>query len=75
MCHKYTTYTILKTYEYASETFMPNDKYYELKKVCFNKYFNEDKVKQFAENIGVHPEIVVGRLQNDKLIAYSALNK
>ncbi|OON94192.1 MAG: hypothetical protein ATN31_04220 [Candidatus Epulonipiscioides saccharophilum] len=43
------------------------------KRCVLNKYFSEDKVKQFAENIGIHPEIVVGRLQNDKLIAYSVL--
>lgn len=32
------------------------------------KFFNEQMIRQFAEKIGIHPGIVVGRLQHDKIL-------
>lgn len=40
-----------------------------------NKVFSEVKVKDFAEQIGIAPGIVVGRLQHDGKLPYSYLNK
>lgn len=39
-----------------------------------NYSISEATVKHFSNKIGVHPGIVVGRLQNDKIIDYSVLN-
>lgn len=61
--------------EYASEILIPHKEYDEFKMNCSNKYFSEEQINRFARNIGVQPGIVVGRLQNDQLIAHSTLNK
>lgn len=37
--------------------------------------FNEKDIIEFSKKIGIHPGIVVGRLQYEKLIAFSSFNK
>ena len=57
---------------FATETLIPKDAY--------NSYFNskgnyisKSDVVRFANYIGIHPGIVVGRLQHDKKIAHSSM--
>jgi HTH-type transcriptional regulator/antitoxin HigA len=57
--------------EFASNTLIPKDKYKEFTK---NGEYTEQSIKDFARNINIHPGIVVGRLQKNKLIPYSKLN-
>ena len=40
-----------------------------------NEIFTQSAVRDFAGRIHIHPGIVVGRLQHEKLIAFSALNQ
>ena len=54
--------------EFAKETLIPSK---ELEKL--NKY-TEYYITLFAETIGIHPGIVVGRLQKENKIKYSYLN-
>lgn len=37
--------------------------------------FSEQKVKDFADSIDIHPGIIVGRLQKEELLPYTHLNK
>lgn len=41
----------------------------EYKKFIQNKYISDKQIKEFAKSICIHPGIVVGRLQHDKIIA------
>jgi len=49
----------------------PND----YKNIAGHAQYSHDKVVDFAESIGVHPGLVVGRLQHDEYLPYSHLNK
>ena len=60
--------------EYAFDILIPHDKYIQYKSKCSNKYFSQESITSFSENLGVHPGIVVGRLQNDGLLKHSTLN-
>ena len=57
---------------FATETLIPQEDY--------NSYFDDKgiyiskgDVERFAKHIGIHPGIVVGRLQHDKRIAHSSM--
>ncbi len=59
--------------QYARDTLIPPIVYHE----CFDgrsQYISREEVKSFAQQIGIHPGIVVGRLQHDKKIAHSSMN-
>lgn len=45
----------------------------DYRKFTKRKDFSENSVRSFAKDIGVHPGIVVGRLQHDKLLNFSSL--
>lgn len=51
--------------EFASNYLIPRSDY---KKICNNKYITDTEICSFATEIGVHPGIVAGRLQYDKVI-------
>jgi HTH-type transcriptional regulator/antitoxin HigA len=54
--------------EFAQKTLIPADEYSRFKK-SFD--FSADAIASFAEQIGIFPGIVTGRLQNDKLLPYT----
>ncbi|MEI6408991.1 MAG: ImmA/IrrE family metallo-endopeptidase [Bacteroidota bacterium] len=49
--------------EFAANWLIPHAEY--AKWTIDNKFFNADMIRNFAERIGIHPGIVVGRLQHD----------
>lgn len=57
--------------EFAKELLLDKEAYYNL---IDNGSFNKSIVIKFAKDQGVHPGIVVGRLQSDKVIPYTQLN-
>lgn len=56
---------------FASETLIPSSLYKVFSK---QSPFSAHTVEKFAQQLGIAPGIVVGRLQHDKLIPYSHLN-
>ena len=57
---------------YARETLIPCGNY----KTFINQAnFKESDIVKFAKEIGIHPSIVLGRLQTDKIIPYNKFNK
>ena len=54
---------------FAAETLIPGEAYRGL----ITKDPGIAQIRSFAKTIGVHPGIVVGRLQRDKVIAYGHL--
>lgn len=57
--------------EFASENLIPKAKYQEFKK---RTVFSSDGIIAFANDIKIHPGIVVGRLAHDKLITHNQFN-
>lgn len=57
--------------EFARNTLIPLEKYEAF--ISFNS-FSETNITRFAKNINIHPGIVVGRLQSDKILDYTRLN-
>lgn len=55
--------------EFAAETLIPSLYQKELQQLT-----NKSSVRMFAERIKIHPGIVVGRLQHDRLIPFSHMN-
>ncbi len=55
--------------EFASNFLIPKEKY-EL--FVLDKPITDTKVKKFAEDIGIAPGIVVGRLQHERIIRYDS---
>lgn len=53
--------------EYAMNILIPAD---QLKYYLNNCDINEDTIVKFANSINVHPSVVVGRLQHDKIISH-----
>ena len=51
---------------FAGETLIPEAAYAKL----VNQNPGTEKIRTFAKSIKVHPGIVVGRLQRDKVLAY-----
>jgi HTH-type transcriptional regulator/antitoxin HigA len=58
-----------KANAFASDFLIPSQRANELLGLK-----NVSDVKQFASSLGIHPGIVVGRLQHDKIIDFSAMN-
>lgn len=56
---------------FASSYLIPEAK---LKEFATNSYTSNEDIRRFAESIGIHPGIVVGRLQYEKIIASSRGN-
>lgn len=57
---------------FAAETLIPNNKYGRF--VRQHEWISRESVCQFADEIGIAPGIVVGRLQYDQHIPHSHLN-
>lgn len=47
----------------------------EYKKFSPTKYISDSEIKEFASSIGIHPGIVAGRLQHDKIIPQNRCSK
>ena len=56
--------------DFAGEVLIPSKEYENFK----YKNISEESIKQFALEIGIHPGIVVGRLQHDKIISVQHFN-
>lgn len=56
--------------EFASNTLIPVDRMHELQTMKYER----NTIKIFAQQIGISPSIIVGRLQHDRLIAWTAFN-
>lgn len=57
---------------FATNTLIPIDKYTEF--IRSNSFISQEKVEQFAKDIGIHAGIVVGRLHHDSILPNSHLN-
>lgn len=58
--------------EFASEQLIPSAKYKSF--VADRSIYTQPEVASFAEEVGIAPSIVVGRLQHDGLVPHSYLN-
>lgn len=58
--------------DFAAETLIPSDQWARFKEAGA---YSEPAIRVFARELGVHPGIVVGRLQHHKLIEYSYHSK
>ncbi len=56
--------------DFAGEVLIPSEAYEEFK----YKHISEEGIRQFASKIGIHPGIIVGRLQHDKIISVQRFN-
>jgi len=56
---------------FAREILIDGKEYHDF---ITNRDLNKRNIEQFAEEQGLHPGIVIGRLQNDKYLARSSLN-
>lgn len=52
--------------DFARDTLIPKDKYEDF---ISKKNFSDESIKKYSKEIGIHPGILVGRLQYDKKIA------
>lgn len=57
---------------FASERLIPNDLY---RNFVEGGNFNSNSILQFASKIGVHPGIVVGRLQHDNYVKFNQFSQ
>jgi len=57
--------------QYAGDILIPEKKYREFADF---RAFDAASIKGFARTIGLHPGIVVGRLQHDRLLAHKFQN-
>lgn len=57
--------------KFASEQLIPQEK---LSNFLANNEINTSSVKEFANELSVHPGIVVGRLQHDKVLKWNELS-
>ena len=57
--------------EYAGNLLIPKAEYKKF--ISGGKFYDKD-IRRFAENIGIHPGIVVGRLQHDGLLDFKFHN-
>ncbi|MBS7009096.1 HigA family addiction module antitoxin [Anaerostipes sp.] len=56
---------------FAVDSLIPKDKYNEF---ISQSIFNRESIVIFADKIGIHPGIVVGRLQHDRLVDFNSFN-
>lgn len=61
-----------KTNQFARDALIPRDKFDAFVQET-KPYFSRNAVVAFAEELGIHPAIVVGRLQYENLIPYTNL--
>lgn len=54
--------------EFAANTLIPSAPYQGIAAVVKGGDFSYDPIKAFAKSIGIHPAIVIGRLQHDKIL-------
>ncbi|MBF0227794.1 MAG: ImmA/IrrE family metallo-endopeptidase [Desulfobacterales bacterium] len=57
--------------QFASHLLIPENEY---KQFISKKLFSQTEIKKFAEKIAIHPGIIVGRLQYDRLINFKYHN-
>lgn len=57
--------------EFAGKYLIPPEKYEMFK----HSHMTEESIKEFSSEIGIHPGIVVGRLQHDNIISVKYFNK
>lgn len=57
--------------DFASEQLIPQEK---LSRFLSNKEVKPSSIKEFANELGVHPGIVIGRLQHDKVLEWKELS-
>lgn len=57
---------------FASNYLIPSA---ELRKFAPTKYTSDDEIVAFAKSIGIHPGIVAGRLQHEKIISQNRGSK
>ncbi len=57
---------------FASNYLIPPN---ELRRFAPTKYTSDNEIVEFAKSIGIHPGIVAGRLQHDKIIPQSRCSK
>lgn len=57
--------------EFAADVLVPRESYAAYRK---KQDYSVDAILEFARSISIHPGIVVGRLQNDKLIGHHLCN-
>ena len=58
--------------KFASNYLIPPN---ELKKFAPTQYTSDDEIVEFAKSIGIHPGIVAGRLQHEKIIPQNRCTK
>ena len=58
--------------KFASDYLIPPN---ELRKFAPTQYTSDNEIIEFAESIGIHPGIVAGRLQHEKIIPQSRCSK
>lgn len=58
--------------KFAQDYLIPSDEY---KRFAPNFYTSDREIVAFAEQIGIHPGVVAGRLQHDKIIAQNRCSK
>ena len=58
--------------KFATNFLIPPDDY---RRFAPSKYTSDDEIVAFANSIGIHPGIVAGRLQHDKVIAPNRCSK
>lgn len=58
--------------KFAGDYLIPEN---ALKEYLKTEKITKQSILSFAKKIGIHPGIVVGRLQNDKVIPYSSMNE
>lgn len=59
---------------FARDLLIPSAYHQEFKQLCSTKKVSKVQIMNFAKMIGITPGIVVGRLQNEKVIPYSYCN-
>lgn len=57
--------------KYARDFYIPEDKFNDF---ILDGNFSRLEICDFARELGIHPGIVVGRMQNDKIIGYDRFN-
>ncbi len=63
--------TEIEADDWAKNALIPPQEY---EKFLSRKQFSKVAITNFAKDIGVHPGVVVGRLQNEKIISFKTFN-
>ena len=58
--------------QFAADYLIPPS---ELRRFAPTRYTSDEEIIEFARSIGIHPGIVAGRLQHDKIIPQSRCSK